>query len=303
MMFAAALMFTSCDPIEDKDAHKNFENAGDAITQEALTAALSVRQLENAEGKIEGDQYIIVKNSRPEIGGMWLLKRGEVVVAKSGADVDTLISPSNGEFDLIYQCVSNYKNVTSKVFKITVTNVFDEWDNFLTGAADKADVNAKKVWKFRRLPNGTDFAYGHNGAHGAWKYTSAGYTPESIKGVAWWGEVTDAMMGDNINMRMVFSYSGNKMQIFDKNGNLSQEGTFAYNHESPETGVKGWLNTSIPTMGQQWNECVGSGDPYYCKYYVLTLDENYMSLYNPMAVPGGDWDDCGWYMYFEAVEE
>ena len=59
---------------------------------------------------------------------------------------------------------------------VTVTNVFDDWSTYFTGATDKSDKSAKKTWKFREVSWGSVC---NMGAHGGWKYTSAGYTPES----------------------------------------------------------------------------------------------------------------------------
>ena len=102
--------------------------------------------------------------------------------------------------------------MTSTPRELTVTNVFDEYDNLLTGAKNKADRNAVKTWKFRKVEvKSGKFSYANMGAYGGWKYTSAGYTPESD--FIWWANITDAELGDKVNWRMEFSYNGNKFTL------------------------------------------------------------------------------------------
>ena len=160
----------------------------------------------------------------------------------------------------------------------------------ITGATDKSDKSAKKTWKFREVSWGSVC---NMGAHGGWKYTSAGYTPES--NFAWWANVTAAEAGDQ---SMVFEFDGNKMKTYDASGNLKAEGTFSFTHEKPEDGVLGELITSIPTIGGNYDDngqSVGSN-----KFWLLTLDENYITIYHPGKYSGGvDWDDSGWYAYFK----
>lgn len=308
-IFATALAFlAACDAIEDQTLRNEYHSATTPLTRELLTSALTVTQLPNAEGVVEGDQCIVVKNSKPEIGGQWILMKDGVVAAKSACDVDTLYATSNGIFQLYYQGISDNTIVISHVFDLTVTNFFDEFDRYLSGAKDKADVNAKKIWKFRRVVSGSWIGYADNGAHGAWKYTNAGYTPETIANVSWWGFVGDAggahvdyPIGNHIKQRMTFTYKDNKINITNDDGSPRREGTFKYNHDEVETGVKGLLTTSIPLMGSEyWNECSDG-----LVWYILTLDDKYMTLYNTSAEPGkgADWEDCGWYVFYEATEE
>lgn len=72
-MLASAFIVTACDPIEDEDLRDKYvTDAGTPITKEALQAAISITQpFPNQDGVVEGDQYIALKNSRPDIGGSW----------------------------------------------------------------------------------------------------------------------------------------------------------------------------------------------------------------------------------------
>ena len=67
-MLASAFIVTACDPIEDEDLRDKYvTDAGTPITKEALQAAISITQpFPNQDGVVEGDQYIALKNSRPD---------------------------------------------------------------------------------------------------------------------------------------------------------------------------------------------------------------------------------------------
>ena len=298
---ALSLGVTACDPIEDTDDQSKFDNAGEAISSADLTKALSVTQLPNVEGQDAGDQYVIVKNSRPDIGGVWIFKKGDVTTTY-GTDADTIVLGSNGTYEVTYRGISNNKIVTSDPIEIVVTNVFDIFDQYLTGAKSKSDINATKKWKMRRVVDGSTVAYCHNGAHGAWKYTSAGYTPEKVNGVAWWGTIGDSQIGDYTKRYMIFSYKGNAMASYRPDGSVASTGNFSYNHDAVETGVLGeFLPSYAPLGGAAFDECaIFKKQPVY---YLLTLNDKYMTLYHPAKIGGEDWSDCGWYVFYEAVDE
>lgn len=294
----ATLALVSCDPIEDTDLRKSWENAGEAISSAELTKALEVKQMENLDTRVEGDQYIIVKNNRPDIGGVWCLEH-DGVVDTWGTDADTLVATANGEYTLTYKGIHNNKQVTSQPIALTVTNCFDEFDSLLFGAKDKTDKGAKKVWKLRNVEvKSGRFSYCNMGAYGGWKYTSAGYTPESD--FIWWASITDAEIGDKINWRMVFNYSGGKYSVLKTDGTATVEGNVRYTHNTPDEMVKGELVPSGNLLGSEYDEC-GKAN---MTMWILTLNEKYMTLFHPAVYTGGvDWSDYGWYVYYEAVEE
>jgi hypothetical protein len=292
-MLASAFIVTACDPIEDEDLRDKYvTDAGTPITKEALQAAISITQpFPNQDGVVEGDQYIALKNSRPDIGGSWHIEWGGEGSKQSKTlvtDNATVIMESNADYSIYYMGISANQIIKTDPVVVTVTNVFDDWSTYFTGATDKSDKSAKKTWKFREVSWGSVC---NMGAHGGWKYTSAGYTPES--NFAWWANVTAAEAGDQ---SMVFEFDGNKMKTYDASGNLKAEGTFSFTHEKPEDGVLGELITSIPTIGGNYDDngqSVGSN-----KFWLLTLDENYITIYHPGKYSGGvDWDDS---RYLEA---
>ncbi len=163
-------LLTACDPIE---SDSDFDKAGTPISSEELTAALEVSQMENSDDRVEGDQYILVKNNRPDIGGKWhLVYNGQETTYAT--DCGTIIAQANGEYQLYYQGISEYQVVKSAVKDLTVTNVFDEWSNFFTGAVDKSDKGKKKVWRFREAIGGV-ISICNNGACGGWNYYAPDY--------------------------------------------------------------------------------------------------------------------------------
>ena len=176
----------------------------------------------------------------------------------------------------------------------SVSIVFLESSTWLTGAVDKADKTASKVWGLRKdCGKVCDMC-----AHGYWKYASAGYTPESFTGISWWAAFSFEDVGDET---MEFFYDGSKAVSYDKNGNKRGtygEGHFDYAEDHPEDAVVGVLKTDVMIPAQGKSDCGVSG-----AYYVLRLTDKYMTLYDPSWCAwgaGGDWDDCGWRVVLEA---
>lgn len=288
------LLCFACDPIEDQSLREKYiDNVGEPISQAELQKAISVTQpFENKDGVVEGDQYVIIKNNRPDIGGTWHLRwgAGEKTL---GTNNDTVIYDANGIYDIYYVGISANKIIKTDPITITVTNVFDEWAGLLTGAENKADKAAQKTWMFREVSWGSVC---NMGAHGGWKYTEAGYTPES--NFAWWASKTLAQAG---NQTMTFKFDGNKLIVYNADGTQKNEGVFSFNHDKPEEGVLGEFSTTVPTIGGQYDEIgqkMGTNT-----FWILTLTDDYMTIYHPLKYSGGaDWADHGWYAYFEAVK-
>jgi len=230
-----------CDPIEDKSLRDDFEGAGAPISQEELDAALSVTQpIPNSDDKVEGDQYVVLKNNRADIGGVWHVgwSTGEKIVA---SDDITVIYDANGEYDIYYTGISAHQIVTSKKFHVSITNCFDEYDRLLSGAVDKADKAAKKTWKFLSTPGAL-----YNGMYGNWKYVDP-----IPPGHNTWGPVVDTEA--LAEKTMVFEFDGHRMTTHLASGAISREGSWAYTHETPE-GVKGELITTAPVIGTEVKE-------------------------------------------------
>lgn len=287
VLSAVALFGFACNPIEDDTLRDKYvTNAGAPISVEELTAALEVTQpYPNQDGVVEGDQYVHLKNNRPEIGGVWHVGNKTFLT-----DDNIVVMEANGVYDVYYVAVSNNEVVQSTPVQITVTNVFDEWMGYFTGAEDKSDMSASKTWGFRQgLASVCDMC-----GHGWWKYTSAGYTPESFAGVTWWSGISYATAGDQT---MVFEVDGNKLTTFDAAGNKKAEGTFEFSHEVPEDAVLGTLSTTVPVIGGSFDDC-GQGSNN--SFYILTLTDKYLTIYHPTVRPGSDWGDYGWRAVYEA---
>lgn len=170
-MLASASIVTACDPIEDEDLRDKYvTDAGTPITKEALQAAISITQpFPNQDGVVEGDQYIALKNSRPDIGGSWHIEWGGEGSKQSKTlvtDNATVIMESNADYSIYYMGISANQIIKTDPVVVTVTNVFDDWSTYFTGATDKSDKSAKKTWKFREVSWGSVC---NMGAHGGWK--------------------------------------------------------------------------------------------------------------------------------------
>ena len=281
-MCAVAMLGWACTPIEDQELRDKYvTNAGDPITVAELDAALEVSQpYPNTETAVEGDQYIHLKNKRPEIGGTWHVGSKSYLT-----DDKIVVAEANGVYDVWYSAVSNGKIVNSTPVQVTVTNVFDPMVGMLTSAQDKTDKTATKEWGFR-----TDLSFVCDmAAHGWWKY----FAPEHAKDIGWWAITDFATAGDQ---RMVFSADGNKLTTFDASGAQMNEGTFEVSHEQPEDGVLGLFKTTVPVIGSEFDESGISEN----NFYILTLTEQYMTIYHAPASPPGDWAEASWRVCYEA---
>lgn len=284
LLLICVLAAYGCDPIEDNSLREKFENTGTPISQAELDAALSVTQpIPNTDDKVEGDQYVVLKNNRPDVGGVWHLQwsTGEKIV---GSDNDTVIYDSNGEFEIYYTAVSGNQFITSKKFTVNVTNVFDEYDFFLSGAVDKADKTAKKTWKFMPVTGAL-----YNGMYGNWKY----YDP--IPGQNSWGNVNTATVAEKT---VTFEFADHIMTTHLASGEVSKTGKWSYTRENPE-GVEGELITTIPMIGtdKSWSVWKGTETPYW----IVSVSEDLLvlafpELYNKPAT-SDDWNHFAMYYY------
>ena len=290
VLLLAALFGVACNPIEDQSLRdKYIKNAGEPITQAELDAALSVTQpIPNSDDKVEGDQYVVLINKRPDIGGAWHYATS-AGTKTTGSDSTTIIYGANGDYDIYYEGISANQVVRSKTFQITVTNCFDVYDELLSGAKDKSDITAKKTWKFLDA-NGALY----NGQYGNWKYY-----PMS-PGLNSWGTVNTADVDEKT---MTFEFNGHKMTTYYADGSVAQTGNWAYTHDTPE-GVIGELFTTAPVLGtsESWNDWSGVSTPYW----ILVIDENQLilcfpSIYNKSA-DVDDWDLDAMYFFFVPAE-
>ncbi|HMM02774.1 MULTISPECIES: hypothetical protein [unclassified Dysgonomonas] len=289
ILLICLLVGYGCDAIEDELLRDDFNNPGTPISQADLDAAISVTQpIPNTDDKVEGDQYVVIKNNRPDIGGVWHLgwSTGEKIV---GSDNDTIIYDTNGEYDIYYTGISANEIVTSKKFHVSITNCFDEYDFLLSGAVDKADKTAKKTWKFMEVTGAL-----YNGMYGNWKY----YAP--VPNQNSWGTVNTATVPEQT---MTFEFDGHKMTTYLASGAVSKEGIWAYTHNTPE-GVTGELITTAPVIGTSfsWNVWSGVNTPYW----ITSISEDLLvlcfpSTYNKPAEVA-DWDIDAMYFFLVPVE-
>ena len=80
------------------------------------------------------------------------------------------------------------------------------------------------------------------------------------------------------------------------------EGTFGFDRDQPEDLVQGRLTTNIPVIGSNYDD-LGQSKGKDNVFWILTLTDEYITLYHPQKYTGGrDWDDNGWYVYYESKE-
>ncbi|MDR1610993.1 MAG: hypothetical protein LBS08_05750 [Candidatus Symbiothrix sp.] len=288
---ALTLLGMACDPIEDKSLRDEFAKTGTPVTSAELTAALSVTQpVPNNDDKVEGDQYVVINNARKDIAGTWFVNT-PTGIKQYHTDHDTIVYAANGTYDIYFVGLSEKQAVTSETFTVTVTNCFDEYMTFLSGAKDKADKTAKKTWKLLDHP----LAF-YNGMYGAWKYYDM--TP----GQSNYQSGNSVLTADDFGKYMVFEIAGSKLTIYDKNGAVLNTGGWGFSHEDRGELIAGEVISSIRLIGTEksWQAFSGTSTPYY----ILSIDADNMILCLPGTYnrTGDDWDYDASYYFFTAVE-
>jgi hypothetical protein len=291
LTIAAALFSIACDPIEDTALRDEFAKDGTPVSTKELTAALSVTQpILNTDDKVEGDQYVIIDNARKDIPGTWFVNT-PTGIKQYHTDHDTIVYGGNGTFDIYFVGLSEKQAVTSETFTINVTNCFDSYMTYLSGAKDKADKTAKKTWKLLDHP----LAF-YNGMYGAWKYY------DMVPGQSNYQSDASVLTADDYGKYMVFEIAGSKLTVYDKNNAVLSTGGWAFSHQDRGEGIQGELIVEKSLIGTEkaWQSYSGTETPYY----ILSIDDNNMILCLPGTYnrTSDDWDYDASYYFFTAVE-
>jgi hypothetical protein len=313
------LLGFACTPIEDKTLREEFENAGTPVSEADLNAALSVTQpIPNEDGKVEGDQYVVIRNNRPQIAGVWhyITDAGEKTTL---SDHDTIVYTSNGSFDIWFVAVSEFQEVASRKFTVNVTNCFDGWDGLFTGAVDKADRNASKIWEYWESANGTVH---FNGMFDNWGFypilaSQAANADAALNnlgrihdGLNAWGATAKKTTAGDYTFKM--EYNGSKITVYNPDGSVRCEGSYSYSHDSPDYDYQVSVNATgyaigtlttfsettthvLPGSEMRWQT---PGNPWW----ILYLDEDYLVIVYPAAdyATGDFWDHDCWYAFYKA---
>ena len=291
---ALALMaLAACNSIEpDSD----FRTEGDPISAEELRQALTVTQLENDDSKGVGDEYIVVRNARPDIGGCWHLSKGGKDVKTYGFDSDTIIVPDNGDYELYFVGIHRDHMVRTEPFQFTVTNVYHPWMGLFSGSKDKSDRHASKKWVFRGVKQGSHYLICGAGGHGVWNDVG----PEAWNTFVWWDYRYE---NEAASYSMTFYRDGSRFESTDADGNVKYQGNFSFTTTAHEGALIGDLTTTVPLpAGDVW-DYVGQKKSGDSVFWIWELTDKVMTLYHPEKYSGGAaWDDCGWYAYFQAAD-
>jgi hypothetical protein len=302
MLLMTALIGVACNPIEDESLReKYYENAGTPITKAELQAAISITQpLPNLEGVVEGDQYVVFKNARPDIIGVWhyTTSQGEKTVI---TDSITIVYDANNTFSAYFVALSANAIVQTDPVSFTITNCFDKWDNLFSGAEDKSDKSAKKTWEFWSGKSGMVY---QNGMYGNWLAADV-YGVHDNNTNTWSGLTTINTAGA---YTMEFAFDGNKLTVYNPDGSVLDTGTYSFTHDvptdagisngkelaHPQDVIMGQLITTIdlPGSDKAWN-------PAHT-YWLWLIDEDHMAVVLPGDWTGADfWDADAWYGFYQ----
>lgn len=290
--FASLLVVCGCSPMEDKSLRDDFNKAGTPISQADLDAALSVTQpYPNLDDAVEGDQYVVLKNERPDIGGVWHVGWSTGIKTVI-SDNKTVIYDANGEFDIYFTGVSANQTVRSRTFHVSVTNCFDEYDTILSGAVDKADVTAQKTWKL------VDNEYAiHDGMNWGWQYYPMKELPVANMYKPPLATATE------LEKTLVLKFGGKVMEVHS-GGTVKYTGNWTYTHDVPQSKVIGEFISSIPVLGvanygSGLAQHTGTDSPYW----IVDITKDNLVLCLPKErVPSGEWwNDHALYFFFKPV--
>jgi hypothetical protein len=286
-----ALLGVACNPIEDTSARDEFAEKGAPVSVDELNAALSVTQpIPNSDDKVEGDQYVVLNNTRTDIPGTWFVETSTGTVRRN-TDHDTVIYGANNTYNIYFVGLSEGQAVRSRTFTVTVTNCFDEYMTFLTGAVDKADRTAKKTWKL--LDHPLSF---YNGMYGAWKYYTMSPGQSNYQGGS------SVLTAVDFAKYMVFEMEGGKLTVYNGSNAVLGTGGWAFTHEGRGEQIDGELIVSVPLIATEksWQGFSGTSSPYY----ILSVDANSMILCLPGTYnrTGEDWDYDASYYFFVPSE-
>lgn len=293
-LLLAGMLAIGCDPIEDESLReKHFENPGTPITKEDLFKALEVTQpFENRDGVVEGDQYIVITNHRPDIGGAWTFETA-TGSKTSRSDHDTIIYTDNGTFNIYYTGISAGQIVKTDPIQVTVTNVFDTYETILNGAANKSDLAAKKVWE---LTGNKEGHVCYMGAHGAWKYEVDIWAA----GIKWWANQPESAVSGET---MEFAFDKHLFTTYNADGSINKQGNYAFTHTEAEPKVLGELITTVPILGGRYDEVGEVTGGKNNTFWIIQIDETHLVIYHPAKYAGGeDWSDYGWWAFYKAKD-
>lgn len=300
-LVAILLGATACDALEDESLReKYYDKVGDPITKAELEAAISVTQpFPNSDDKVEGDQYVVLINNRPDIPGVWYVQT-DIGTYKTNTDRDTIIYTSNKEdeeyYEIYFVARSAYQTIRTDSRYVQVTNCFDVRETILTGATSKVDKTAKKTWEF--WPSTNNNVVYFNGMFGSWKYVDGDLDKIHEGHNNWGGTTTLATAG---NYTMTFEYNGRKMTTYNPDGTVLKEGRYTFGDQKNH-GAVGELITTAPLIGSTNSWAVLGSTP---TYWLIQFDETQMMVAHPQAnwaSGGDDWDYYAWYGFYRVKE-
>ena len=307
ILLIGVAVWYGCDPIEEESLRdKYYNDVGTPITKSELEAAISITQpVPNKDGVVAGDQYVVLKNTRPDVPGVWHIGWGDSKNRNTktlGTDSDTLICTVNTVYDICFVGISANQIIQTDTVHVTVTNCFDSWETLLTGAEDKSDQTAKKIWKFWPSPN-KGIVY-FNGMYGNWLAGDVNKIHEGIN--SWDGGGTKLSTAGDYTI--VFEYAGSKMTTYKPDGTILAEGGYAFSHDiptggsgTPEKYINGSLITTIPLPGSTTSWEVLGKRPVY---WIWLIDESHIAVVHPASTwaTGDFWNSSAWYGFYQAKE-
>nr|WP_321353580.1 hypothetical protein [uncultured Draconibacterium sp.] len=263
----AAVLFTACDPIEDRDVMSG------AITADDLDIS-AVPQI------IDGKNSNFIDLNSDGVGCLTSWNYGNGVTTETKTTVQMVL---DGTQDIVFTGLNGDGSQITKTITIQIDTLIDvpeEWA-LLCGTGEKSwvwdDTDGQAVW-------------GNGGYLGC---TSPCWYTVPV------GDMDAQAAGEGLNSELVFSVSGSSLTKVYSDGS-SETGTFTFDmskttsYEGGGLWAKGKLTTQNITVLAGFQSNFG-GAPIY-EYDILRLDED--KLYLGWPEPGvGAWGAAWFWMF------
>lgn len=279
LIAVATVLFTACDPIEDRDIMSG------AVTAEDLDIS-AVPQV--VDGK--NSNYIDVNSDGVGCLSSWDYVNG--VTPKTKTTVQMVIG---GSQDIVFTGLNGDGSQITKTINVqidTLINVDKEW-GYLCGAGEKS-----WVWN-----DSVDYIWGNNGYRG-------GTTP------GWWGrtlsdiEDEEGYKGWDANSTMTFSVRGATLTKSTSDGSHVETGSFSFDMSDTILSYGNvWSHGTLYTSGTTILQGISQNDgkiPVY-EFHILTLNDDEMVLAYRTRSGGStvdtpEWNAEAWFWMFKAKE-
>ncbi len=255
-MTVAAMTFSACDPIEDRDVLKNSYNPDD----------IQLEVVQTADGKGNG---LTLKMKTPGVIGYW-----DYLIDQKYTDEAYVVYPIPGTHTFNYIVSIPYLKDGNPANREVVSKSIDVTIEVLDQPLPQAyyDLIGQEL-------EGKAWVFDGTGADGGlWWFMSDPGNPEAV----WWNAGGDCCPPDDVNGRMVFELSdGAKYTYYTDDGSDGEVGSFRFNANYTKLYIGGGKNILGATF-----QGSGNNDG---EYTIVELSADRLVLHTDKNDAGTGW--------------